>query len=296
MRTGGFVAAALSLSLPSIAIGWSSPGHKTVCQIALVELDKSAPDAHAKVVEILSKEPASSGFRSFPVACTWADVDKHTAGTFQNKRRGEHYINVPRDQGTISGASCPMADACLFTAIEADVDALKSTTGAKQRRALKFLGHWLGDLHQPLHISFEDDTGGNDVLVSGISTCKELHGTWDKCLPSRVLKDADTNSYITLGTQLQEEITDAQRSAWTAGTPAEWAAEALVITRAPDTDYCEIEGSSCCYPDSETCERQGAKSTVELDDSYLESHAAIVREQMKKAGVRLAHLIEQGLM
>ena len=63
MRTIGAIALALGLSLPSIAFGWSSPGHKTVCQIALLELEKSAPDAHAKVVEILSKEPASSGFR-----------------------------------------------------------------------------------------------------------------------------------------------------------------------------------------------------------------------------------------
>jgi S1/P1 Nuclease len=33
--------------------------------------------------------------------------------------------------------------------------------------ALEYLGHWVGDVDQPLHVSFQDDRGGNDLGVSG---------------------------------------------------------------------------------------------------------------------------------
>jgi hypothetical protein len=46
---------------------------------------------------------------------------------------------------------------------------------------LKFLGHWVGEIHQPLHVSFEDDRGGNGILVTGICGTN-LHAAWDTCL------------------------------------------------------------------------------------------------------------------
>lgn len=47
--------------------------------------------------------------------------------------------------------------------------------------ALEFLGHWVGDIHPPLHVSFEDDRGGNRVAAQGTS-CENLHAVWDRCL------------------------------------------------------------------------------------------------------------------
>jgi hypothetical protein len=47
--------------------------------------------------------------------------------------------------------------------------------------ALKSLGHWVGDIHQPLHVSFLDDRGGNTIRTSG--QCPgNLHAVWDNCL------------------------------------------------------------------------------------------------------------------
>src|SRR6202042_1022788 len=47
--------------------------------------------------------------------------------------------------------------------------------------SLKFLGHWVGDIHQPLHVSFEDDRGGNNIAVTG-ECGSNLHSAWDTCL------------------------------------------------------------------------------------------------------------------
>jgi len=48
-------------------------------------------------------------------------------------------------------------------------------------RALKFFGHWVGDVHQPLYVSFKDDRGGN--LIKGTGPCEHnLHAVWDDCI------------------------------------------------------------------------------------------------------------------
>jgi hypothetical protein len=58
----------------------------------------------------------------------------------------------------------------------------RTTTDDKAKlAALKFLGHWIGDLHQPLHVSFEDDRGGGRVLTSGPCGLN-LHAVWDGCI------------------------------------------------------------------------------------------------------------------
>ena len=210
---------AAAVSGPDRVLAWGGAGHKAVCQIAFLELGKLNPAKQQKVTAILAKETAQSGFRSFAVACTWPDIDKHRSGTIQNKRRNEHFIDAPRDLQAITTADCFAANKCLFTAISQDKAALTSASGVKQRQALKFLGHWIGDIHQPLHVSFEDDAGGNDITVKGLG-CKELHGTWDTCVPLALMKALHTTDSVVLGTKLDAEITDADRAQWQSGSPA----------------------------------------------------------------------------
>ena len=64
--------------------------------------------------------------------------------------------------------------------------------------ALKFLGHWVGDLHQPLHVSFEDDRGGNEIAVHGECSGK-LHGAWDTCLVLKTVSEDVSTSGKTRG-------------------------------------------------------------------------------------------------
>ena len=69
-----------------------------------------------------------------------------------------------------------------MTAIKRDFEVLSSNASQAQKLAsLKFLGHWVGDVYQPLHVSFEDDRGGNSVLVTGLCGAN-LHSAWDTCL------------------------------------------------------------------------------------------------------------------
>jgi hypothetical protein len=293
------LASVLSLFTWQRALAWGGAGHQAVCQIAFLELK---PETQAKVQKIMAKE-TDNNFKPFATACTWADSGKHTSGTIQNKRQGEHFVNVDRGLATITTDSCGASSKCLFTAIPADEAVLKNSTGKKQLEALKFLGHWVGDLHQPLHISYADDSGGNAIPVSGTASCggftDEIHGVWDECVVKAVrTKIGASGGSTDLGTKLQAEITDAERAEWRKGTLVDWAEESYVVTRDAATKYCLEENGSCCY-DNDRCKykKNAAKTQrlVQLAQNYDDANVEIGKERLKKAGVRLAFIIETQL-
>jgi hypothetical protein len=173
----------LTLVLGSIgesgpAWAWGDLGHKIVCQIAFQELNTKA---RTEVVRLIALDKT---FDSFTDACTWPDHPR--------KRAEEHFINVPRTLQTIATVQCQGAPTCLFTAIATDREVLRtSNDDAAKLASLKFLGHWVGDIHQPLDVSFADDRGGNFIRESG-SCVNSLHTVWGRCF-SRRSWDAPTD-------------------------------------------------------------------------------------------------------
>lgn len=176
---------------------------------------------------------------------------------------------------------CPHSDKCVLTAIRNDSSILSSRSERPRDKliALKFLGHWVGDIHQPLHVSFEDDRGGNNITVSGQCSGK-LHSTWDTCLVENAIGDDVSGA----ATDLINSITQAMRERWTDSDPRDWTNESFAIAEAVKTKYCVAHGDSCDSPSSEH---------VTIDDSYIEANVPIVREQLQKAGVRLAHILDR---
>ena len=147
--------------------------------------------------------------------------------------------------------------------------------------ALKFLGHWVGDVHQPLHVSFEDDRGGNNITVTG--ECRaNLHSAWDTCLVLKAVgEDVDQAA-----TELMKTITPARIDSWTHSKPMDWANESFAIAEQARTEYCIRQGASCAQPAGKVNDRLLA---------YVAANTPIVREQLQKAGVRLAHMLDAAL-
>jgi hypothetical protein len=150
------------------AWSWGDVGHKIICEIAFQEL---GDQSRAEVPRLINLD---SEFSLFFESCTWADHPR--------KRASEHFINVPRDFDRFTATQCPVASQCLFTAIAGDLEVLRTATDDQLKlEALKFLGHWIGDLHQPLHVSFEDDRGGGKIREAGPCS-NSLHSVWDTCI------------------------------------------------------------------------------------------------------------------
>jgi hypothetical protein len=177
---------------------------------------------------------------------------------------------------------CAMANRCTGTAIEQDMAVLSSSSAsdADKLMSLKFLGHWVGDIHQPLHVSLEDDRAGNNIHVNG-ECATNMHSAWDTCLVQKAI-GSDVSAAVT---DLLSSITSGMKEEWGTANPRDWANESFAITRAPATKYCVQHGSSCDA-------RSGA---VNIDHGYVETNIKIVRQQLQKAGVRLAHLLETAL-
>lgn len=257
---------------------WDDLGHKVVCEIAFQELNDRARQDVTRLIQL------DDQFKLFAESCTWPDNPK--------QRSNEHYINVPRDFQSFTTNICPMASKCLFTAIANEIAVLGNSNDDKAKlAALKFLGHWIGDLHQPLHVSYEDDRGGGRILTSG-PCASNLHDVWDGCIVAKKLG----SDWRTVARDLAKDITASDRAAWT-GTKVEvWVNESFDIARQAQVGYCVNEGNSCLYEHGHPALVTGdSEKAVVVDDAYLERQEPVVTERLKRAGVRLAFLLNTTL-
>ncbi|WP_407154818.1 S1/P1 nuclease [Bradyrhizobium sp. STM 3557] len=261
-----FVLATLTLALLcGQAHAWGDTGHKVVCEIAF---RLAQPDTRAAIRKLIRSD---SEFDNFSDSCIFPDHPR--------KRPSEHFINVSRDSHGLTTDQCPDADKCVLTAILSDAQVLASKSEKPRDRliALKFLGHWVGDIHQPLHVSFEDDRGGNNIHVNG-ECSGNLHGTWDTCL----VEDAVGTDIDKAASDLIDGITPEMITKWSASDPRDWANESFAIAESAETQYCEMHASTCDKPDG----------NVQISPEYLKANDPLVKEQLQKAGVRLAHQLD----
>ena len=202
------------------------------------------------------------------------------------QRATEHFVNLPCDGTGLHGDECPLAEECVVTAIEHDFAVLASprTTHEEKLAALKFLGHWVGDIHQPPHAASRDDRGGNHIRTQG-SSCESLHTLWDSC----IVEERLGMHPLTIVSELQAGITEEQRVAWLASDPVDWANELFAIARKPEVGYCVMVDGTCQYAaDNREFEEGEPERVVVVDGGYLDMHAPIARARIAMAGIRLA--------
>ncbi|MGH7489292.1 MAG: S1/P1 nuclease, partial [bacterium] len=298
----------LIVALAGNALAWGPDGHFITCRIAYLEL-KNVPGAQARIDELaaLYRDPDGNPVPSFAEGCRFPDFAR---GLVDNPAKPKwakefkqfnewHFLNVPRETFAIRPSEC--ADNCVLTGIAYHTKglAMPGLSENQHAQALLFLGHWLGDIHQPLHISFKDDKGGNAVLVTKDSFYERfpprdgeqerpvnIHSVWD----GRIIgKMRGTETVDQFAQDLESAITDAQRQQWLLGTPLDWAQESYDITTIADVDYCKWT----LGPNGETCaaEPQERKLTAEYQDKF----GKVVKQRLQQAGVRLAAQIRKGL-
>jgi hypothetical protein len=252
------------------------------------QLISAMPDEHRKTLN--DREGVAGDAKvSFSVACTWADVvrreDQYKGST------GWHYINVQREDREVALDDCMVG--CLLSAIEHHRRVLRSDSKPWPRaQALMFLGHWLGDIHQPMHVSFADDRGGNDAKVrlstratprNGDSACGNLHLLWDVCIIESL-----GISEAALATRLMQDISQLQREIWNGDSVRAWANESLAISTSKSVRYCSRSGPAC-----KRIPAAADQNARQLPDGYLQVHWPILRERMQQASVRLVWLLNE---
>jgi hypothetical protein len=245
------------LALPLPAWAWGAEGHEIVAEIALQEL---TPAARARIAAILGSDAM------LVHVSNWADEIRD-----QRPETGSwHFVDIPLQAPGYDVARDCAGDNCVVAQItntRAILAAPSSSSGAKQA-ALRFLIHLVADVHQPLHAEDNQDRGGNAVHVSERGTRTNLHHVWDTEVVAALGNNVDA-----IATALERDTTPAERKAWAGGTPADWANESHAIAR------------DVIYP------RFHDRTMVRLPSDYDQEAAPITRQQLTKAGVRLAWLL-----
>ena len=269
----------LALSANSV-LAWGGTAHRIICEIAFKELNSQA---RAEVKRLIRLDPV---FFTFSGSCIWPDHPR--------KRSREHFVNLPRSATQLENDSCPLVDKCVVMAIEVDLQIVADAgaTDASKLDALKFLGHWVGDIHQPLHVSFRDDRGGNSIKVSGPCS-RNLHAVWDGCIIETKLGTDIRN----IATDLREAVTPADRVQWNSTGPKTWANESFRITISKATGYCVKKDDACWYAtDNNKLDRNEEKRMLVVDDAYIERQLPTIKERLTQAGIRLGHLLNHALV
>lgn len=197
----------------------------------------------------------------------WADEIK-----FQRPNtRPWHYVDIEiGTQGYNRTTDCPN-DACVVAQIVRDEAILrdKHLTAPVRAEALRFLIHFVGDLHQPLHCADNHDRGGNEVKVLIGRRHENLHAVWDVNVVQALGLEPDK-----VAAQLEGEITPADKSVWKPGSVVDWANETFHV--AGREIYANLPGKG------------GTEAPIILPEGYAHDESVIAAKQLEKAGARLA--------
>jgi hypothetical protein len=175
-----WLALVVTVFLPLQALSWGAEGHQVITKLAESKL---TPKARAEVNRLLAIEPDAT----LASISTWADEHRNPATA------PLHYVNFPRGDCTyVPERDCPDGK-CVVGAIKKQVEILGSNaTDDKMLLALKYVIHFVGDVHQPLHPGNGDDRGGNTYQLQAFMRGSNLHAVWDTGLIRHLNQDADT--------------------------------------------------------------------------------------------------------
>ncbi|MDP2387274.1 MAG: S1/P1 nuclease [Bacteroidota bacterium] len=173
MKNLFFIALLLAFVSPKHSLAWGKTGHQIVAQIAKENLEPGVLDSVQKYL----------GAMSFEDAATWMDdVRKDTSLSYM---KPWHYVNVEKDKTYVKNNNPN-----IINELEIVIAALNNRKGTKKEEinfTLKQLFHLVGDLHQPLHVGYGVDKGGNEIKVKHEGKDKNLHWAWD----SEIIKSAN---------------------------------------------------------------------------------------------------------
>jgi nuclease S1 len=285
LNKASLVVACLAVLAAAPAHAWSALGHRLVGELAERHVE---PATRAEIATLLAGEadPTLAG------VAMWADHLRNDDPPRFKATSRWHYVNT--NDGTCDfdlARDCPEGH-CVISAIETQRRILADRTQSLEARrdALKFVVHFVGDAHQPMHANNHPDKGGNDYQIS-LRTALEpeayarkhyrngvmgtnLHAIWDYYVLGDI--GVDKPGHPGLGLAGYADRLDALP--WppenaTASPPVAWAAES-----------CRLVDARSLYPKGHA-----------LDRTYLDAMRPLAEQRVRQAAWRLADLLDEAL-
>ncbi len=233
---------------------WSKTGHRVVGEIAENYLTKKAQRNISKLLN-----GHSLAFVSNYGDDIKSDRQYDSFGPW-------HYVNFPFGEKYDTHHKNEKGD--IIQGIDKCISVLKDETSSREDKEfyLKMLVHFVGDLHQPLHIGLAEDKGGNDFQVRWFGDGTNLHTVWDY----KMIESFDM-SYTELA-ENSNVLTKKEVAAIKEGSVQDWMYESRELC---------ID----IYNNTEVGEKLGYK--------YMYDYTEVLRSQLQKGGIRLAGLLNE---
>jgi hypothetical protein len=293
-----FVATLLTLAIwPSVAGAWGMDGHRVIGEIAWLSLDPATRD---KVKELLPQ----GRYHTLSEASVWADREARGKKAYAWVEP-LHYIDLDPNatEVVVDSVNCPKGN-CVIEAIPRFARVLEDSNASRDARieALRLLAHFVGDVHQPLHVAFADSCGGCTVRVQTPGGRMSLHELWDVELLKEDLKrryenedapeqsDEDimakdvTPHWRLLARELVGTATKrSDRIEWKNGVSTDWNPETI----APDIDVRTWAAESLRLSQTFLFHVSG-----DVSDAYVDQAIPVMEARLRNAGLRLAAVLE----
>ena len=302
------------LAMPFVtspAFAWGCKGHQTVALIADKHL---TPEVRQTLESLLKENPIDPQLKRycgpFPGnlladSATWPDDVRNTL-----KNGPWHFIDIPRGAPRGPLASFCGDSGCVTQAIAEQLAILKDPQADPHKRAdaARYVIHFVGDLHMPLHATTNNDEGGNCVPVRFFrrnpreynhSYTPNLHAVWDTAILERDMEGADSSEYA----EFLDQSFGPQAEGWMkAGVHVEdWAweshdlAESVAYGNLVPADPIEPPVSVNSCADANNVGERMLNLHFSVGAIYQESAASVVEKRIAQAGIRLAMILNDAL-
>jgi hypothetical protein len=278
------------LLLPAAAHAWGDRGHVVAAHIAGRLL---TPAARQQVAELL---PPGESLVS---VATWADGIRGSSQSpgIRPETARWHFVDIPLGKAYDPARDCVETPngSCIVAAIAAFQDVLARKRPGyyinSRYEAVKFLVHLVADLHQPLHSATDDDFGGNLKKVLWLDgSAWNLHSVWDEAILAESMRRRHIVDPVRYAERLLAELTEGERGE---ARPAPSALPTLVPRTVIERWVNDANALAVrAYADIGVRDAEGRFT---LGETYYEGHRKDVDDQLRRAGVRLARILNEAL-
>ncbi len=241
--------------------GWGRIGHRASARLTDSLLTPKTKQAIAAILD---------NGESLADASLWPDEHRRDIP----ESSPWHYVNVPITASAYDAKYCQQGG-CVISKI-ADFRkqlADPAATPAQKRLALRFLAHFVQDMHQPVHVGDRSDRGGNDLQLQFFDQGTNLHRLWDSGLLEKGGFDE-----AAVFQRLQARLTPEYRASVTFGAVESWANESLAAARDAYVD-----------PATGAALKPGTK----LSQPYLSKNLPVAEDRVMRSAVRLAWILNE---
>jgi hypothetical protein len=296
---------------PAASWAWGGEGHKIIALVADRLLQSQAPPAQKKIADILATDKSNDWTKTdIANEALWADALREKSPEGQAATTKWHYVKLDSTNPDLkkacfgrsalprmTPASHAPQDNCIVDKIDQFAKELRDpdTSGSERLMALQFLLNLVGDVHDPLYTIERNDQSGRCVAVlpPGGKTPVRLSTYWDDTL----VAEAEGKDPVKAAGQIAAGLAPADIQKWSGSTPEEWAQESYNLAKTVVYNFSgDAGGSKFAFPaqkgEKDPC---GPVAVYRLDAAYHDRAVTAVKEQLGKAGVRLAFLLRENL-